>query len=508
MMENVFSNIPQWMRHQRHRLSLSFEAISQREQVLCVLHDERKSCEVGNEQEATTGRTSYLYNLHFLNFRRSIRQPRKLHPTSYLDGLRGCAAFVVFLHHSTQAFLPSLRPGWASSPEHLNLLALPVIRVMYSGGAMVSLFFVISGYVLSIKPLQLAYKAAEQKHEQQGSLPRGKSGGETDLNAAYANIASATFRRGPRLMIPCLASTLLTAMLAMLGAFVEGANIGLQRHYYRADTWAEQLTTWWEQSLWFVNPFAGGHAFEENVWTIPIEFKGSLLVFVTVSGLAGRSQRLRRVCIWAGFGYWAWYGHWDLMLFLAGVGLAEWRASRIDDEETEKTRPKTGLNMRLIYSVLVFIAVYLLAMPEGNENVANSPGYITLATTLTPKRWQDHWGPSRWWPCMGAILIVATLDQAGPQSGFQKAFTSRFAQSLGDISFSLYLLHGIAIYAVGVRVLGFYISIFGGESDLGYVVSLVMSAKVFLPFLFWISKIFTEVVDKGAVNLARRIANW
>jgi peptidoglycan/LPS O-acetylase OafA/YrhL len=409
------------------------------------------------------------------------KQPRKLHASSYLDGLRGTAALIVFFHHGTQAFLPSLRPGFLSSPNATNLLSLPIIRIIYSGGPMVSIFFVISGYVLSIKPLQLSYK--------------------DDLPAAHANVASATFRRGIRLFLPCLVSTFLTAVLAMFGAFVQGQNIGLQRGYLRLDTWAEQMGRWWEQSLWFINPFAGRHEFEENTWTIPAEYKGSLLVFLTTAGLAGRSKLMRRACICAGFAYWFWYGYWDYMQFLAGIGIADLRASRPDDGK--RTR-----NVRNIHTLLILVAVYLLSMPEYDEGGANTPGYMTLANYLTPEWWKSHWGPGRWWPTIGAIMLIATLDQVGPDSVFQQVFTSNFAQFLGDISFSLYLLHGITLYSVGVRVVNMCTSILGGEEPFWYVVSLILSLGIVLPFLFWISRLFTDAVDQGAVNLAKRMAQW
>jgi hypothetical protein len=75
----------------------------------------------------------------------------KLHPTSYLDGLRGVAAFFVVLHHFLLDWFPSLVYSYGSSPDNRYLFQLPFIRIIYSGGGMVSTFFVISGYVLSRK---------------------------------------------------------------------------------------------------------------------------------------------------------------------------------------------------------------------------------------------------------------------------------------------------------------------------------------------------------------------
>ena len=199
------------------------------------------------------------------------------------------------------------------------------------------------------------------------------------------------------------------------------------------------------------------------------------------------------------------------MQFLAGVSIAEWSSSREHGggpEQAEEEKARKSVRNTTTYSVLTFIALYLLSMPEGDENVGNSPGYITLSTALTPEGWHSHWGPGRWWPTWGAILLIATLDHAGPKSIFQRVFMSKFGQFLGDISFSLYLLHGITIYTVGVRVVKFFTEVFGDETREGYVVSLALGPAITLPFLLWISQLFTDVVDKGSVSFARKIANW
>ena len=91
---------------------------------------------------------------------RNDKKPRKLHSTSYLDGLRGVAAlFVVFAHYEATYF-PFLNPGWhfpsdTDGEESINnsILQFPIIRTFYSGRFMVGIFFVISGFVLSQKAL-------------------------------------------------------------------------------------------------------------------------------------------------------------------------------------------------------------------------------------------------------------------------------------------------------------------------------------------------------------------
>ncbi|KAI4152493.1 MAG: hypothetical protein L6R39_001799 [Caloplaca ligustica] len=418
--------------------------------------------------------------------------PKTFYPTSWLDGLRGVAALFVFFHHASQIWLRGLRPGWGSGPDAHHIMQLPVLRIVFSGGAMVSVFFVISGYVLSTKPLRLAREGRFE--ELQHSL------------------ASSTFRRGPRLFVPCVVSTFITAVLAMAGAFVDE---GVARHYPRAGTLGEQMGAWVRETVWLVNPFAGGTGFEENLWTIPTEFQGSLLVFLCVLGLSRTRNVVRQGCLGCFIAYWLWFGYWMTVLFLAGMLLADIGHGGCQSAAGDAgctiistKKPKKWRSKAVLHAFLLTIAVFLLSMPEYDEAVTESFGYATLATTLTPESWRNHFGAGRWWPHLSSIMLVAVIDRAGPDSWYQKLFTYRFPQYLGRISFSLYLCHGVTLYTIGLRVANLCFHLFGSETNLRYGFSLVVSGAVVVPLLFWISDVFTVVVDRGAVTLSRRMMTF
>lgn len=84
--------------------------------------------------------------------------PPRVQSTAYLDGLRGLASFIVFVHHYTCEYVPPYVAYYGVNAEKVpsSPLQLPFLRVIYSGRPMVHVFFVISGFVLSKKPLQLA----------------------------------------------------------------------------------------------------------------------------------------------------------------------------------------------------------------------------------------------------------------------------------------------------------------------------------------------------------------
>jgi len=80
-----------------------------------------------------------------------------VHKTSWLDGLRGLASLSIIAYHWSGYVLrdSDISYGTPESDMSSSLLQLPVIRLLYAGPANVCLFFVISGYVLSVKPVEL-----------------------------------------------------------------------------------------------------------------------------------------------------------------------------------------------------------------------------------------------------------------------------------------------------------------------------------------------------------------
>lgn len=94
----------------------------------------------------------------FLRQPSSTSKPRRIHSTAYLDGLRGVASlFVVFAHYESTHFT-FLDQAWHEPPKETHasndyVLQMPIIRTMYTGQFMITIFFIISGHVLSQKAL-------------------------------------------------------------------------------------------------------------------------------------------------------------------------------------------------------------------------------------------------------------------------------------------------------------------------------------------------------------------
>lgn len=125
-------------------------------------------------------------------------RPAKLHPTAYLDGMRGIAALSVYFFHTTiQVYNAWISYGRDGANYHF--LQLPIVRLIYEGHGSVALFFVISGYALSYRPIKLI-----------------RAGKYEDFSQA---MASMTFRRAIRLYLPIFISTFIIFCLLRMRAY-------------------------------------------------------------------------------------------------------------------------------------------------------------------------------------------------------------------------------------------------------------------------------------------------
>lgn len=424
---------------------------------------------------------------------------RKLHPTAYLDGMRGLAAFAVFLCHLsydsfdlTHTYLAG-EPGSESPNQHL--LQLPGLRLMYSGPPMVAIFFVISGYVLSYKPLK-------QMRNQ-------------DYDGLLTTLTSSVFRRPLRLFLPCLVSTLIIICLVQLGAyelteeFAQNMRMVHEEHMYRATSLCMQLGDWAQKMLELVNVFdwslySGSIDLDRHLWTIPVEFRCSLALFVTHL-LVARMQTSVRLTVLASLSIWGTYwNRWDMVPFWAGAILAETDLIRAGHEvlpqeknpPVEISRNKKSATAGLMNTGIFLVGVFLASYPDADGHI--SPGYIQL-TEMIPERYTEK---HRFWPTIGAIMIVWAVGNLNFLK--RRIFESHMMQFLGKISFPLYVCHGFVIHTFGYIVMDHTWEATGGyEDESRFRQGFAFSALCTVGITFWISHIFLRVVDVRCVRFAK-----
>jgi peptidoglycan/LPS O-acetylase OafA/YrhL len=119
----------------------------------------------------------------------------------WLDGLRGVAAVIVAWFHFTVGEMKIPYRGFNDEPAEQNrhIIQLPPFRILYAGKAMVTLFFVISGYSV---PLAIIRRRSQNNNAD-----------------CYRKLTSSVIRRGFRLYLPIILVCMTSQILFFMGAY-------------------------------------------------------------------------------------------------------------------------------------------------------------------------------------------------------------------------------------------------------------------------------------------------
>lgn len=435
-------------------------------------------------------------------------KPARISPTAWLDGARGWAAFCVFLRHFEFAYhrKGAIAYGTVRDPEfpneNLHLLQLPILRLLYSGEAMVAVFFVISGYALSFKALKLVRKSC---HEQ-----------------VLQTLASSILRRPFRLFLPCIVSTLIVFFALRLGIYNGPNAIAGPEDTFRSiflgwahdpqpyilPTFWEQARDWMYQTARLFDVFTHKHwpdtRYDVHLWTIPVEFRCSMVLFITISGLALVRTRVRMIALalFVAFSFQA--DAWELGAFWSGALIAETNIIRQEESDNRvildpfsDEGDEVKSNWGAFFTYCGFsLSLYLLSYPFQEAEFA--PGYSTLSKLVPPGLRTDE--RYRFWHCIGAMLMIYTtsLDDL-----LQTIFNCALSRYLGKISFALYLMHGFVLKTAGyVAVYNFWKST-GKETLFQYESGFVLGGVVVIPLTIWAADLFWRFVDIPTVKLTR-----
>ena len=432
-------------------------------------------------------------------------QPRKLTPTSWLDGLRGVAALFVYINHYTGMNYSKLQRAYGdhelvpwSSP-----VQLPFIRVVFCGFPMVHIFFVISGLVLSYKPIRLL---REQQYEE-----------------LYKTLSSSVFRRGFRLFLPTMGSTIFVMVCRYYG-LLSGQLPSLAEHLWNWYAAFWKITDFWSWDVLWYPPY------DVHLWTIAIEFSHSMLLFLVVIGTSRLRPFLRMAFSVAFITYCLKCGHWGPAEFIAGMMIAELivmenaESSKNDldyvnreyrDDEADELLPpesratslkKTGKSLGRIafFTINLLFGLFVAGWPNGD--VTTMPGFSTLYNNTMNPFWTTGGNMLIFpWYALGAVQIVMAVHQIPT---LQKVFTSSVGQYLGDISFSLYLMHGPLQGVLEWRVIpGVWRFFVDPEAEsygmASYTMAWACGLLILAPMTIWISDIFWRFVDVQSVHFAR-----
>jgi peptidoglycan/LPS O-acetylase OafA/YrhL len=370
-----------------------------------------------------------------------------------LEGLRGIAAIVVVLYHFLLAFYAFSFYGAASgSPQNMGLeggLYGNPLMVFLSGSFAVALFFVLSGFVLSI-----------------GFFQSGKSEVIKKLAA----------KRYIRLMLPALASILLCFGIMALGIS--------QLHSVAAISQSSWLLSTWNFTPNLIEAIQGGmfgiflqegNAYNNVLWTMMTEFMGSFIVFGFLALFGKLKTRWIFYCILLVATFNTWF-----LPFILGMIIADLYVHR--SEIVARIQLK-----RYQTVVLVIVALALGGYPLG-EVTGSVYGFITPQGA----------GAINWWMLyltIGATILVATVMLS---KGLTKFLSHRRVSILGKYTFSLYLTHLAVLYTFTMAIF----MMLHWQVGLGFNLAVFIAVVSSIPVIAIVSILFEKYIDAPSIRFA------
>jgi hypothetical protein len=322
----------------------------------------------------------------------SILLPSFFHPrraesarvsqTAWLDGIRGCAAFLVYIRHFAAASHPDIQFGFDET--HRSFIHLPFFHLLTAGPAMVALFFIISGYALSWGPLRALHNQS--------------------IEACLHRLSSATFRRATRLFLPGVVSTFIVMLCVSAGLYDKG-HLSMnpedmpgfhepQPPMLRTLPFSAQFNDWFHQTwLWLQVWTPVNHPYDVHLWTLPVEFRCSMILFMALVAFARTPSRVRLGLLLGCIIYCHYSSFWEGWLFFAGSFLAQ---LKLLQDEADNYIPPLGLaenggivgeketekgTSRADYARLVCFAagLYLLSAPDYGFGKDHNLHFVTLS---------------------------------------------------------------------------------------------------------------------------------
>ncbi|OTB07095.1 hypothetical protein M426DRAFT_318452 [Hypoxylon sp. CI-4A] len=288
----------------------------------------------------------------------------------------------------------------------------------------------------------------------------------------------------------------------------------VEHHPVLEETARKQIRHWMREMYDFVHvwgweKFGGATGYDVHLWTIPVEFRCSMMLFLVMFGTARLRTGVRFLCL----GLLMWFvlrsDRWEMVLFLWGMVIAELDLIRGAHEPTgqpqsppltllpiEKTPPATPEKRKscnLAWILMSIPALYLMSEPDAGT--AGNPGWEYLGTWV-PEWFSDKY---RYYQMIGSIIFVICTARS---PSWQRVFNTPVVQYFGRISYALYLMHGPVIHTAGYAVQRRAWNLTGTEGHM-YNWGAVLAATINIPLVIWAADVFWRAVDAPTVKFTK-----
>lgn len=412
----------------------------------------------------------------------------------WVDGLRGLAAFLVCFHHIIYGEIEApYRSFWDSPPqENRKLIQLPFLRLLFAGKAMIPLFMVLGGYTIT-----------------HGLMNFRETSGIATL---CQRIQSMALRRFIRLY----SSVLFLAIVAQFVYFFDLFSwhfdeVIVLRGRKPFNSVISHMTyiIGFMFDLADIVEFQFTQGFFNQTWTIPFEYRGSLVVSLVMIIFSAWRAHPRLVVLVAISAHLLWYNHWDIFCFVAGLTLAESQAAcKAPTTKLFRHRHVTWQPFSLIAGLYLFCLQSETELP---------PEYRLLAHVQSP-HWTKHnaWIDVQYtWHSIGALLVISAISSS---AAYQRQLERHLPQYLGRLSFSIFLVHEIVfrLWRNPLRDF-FWILCKGGgypgtntayEDTVPFLTAWIAAGVTLGVVTILVAETYHHFVDRRITALARRLDRW
>ncbi len=196
--------------------------------------------------------------------------------------------------HMTMAFARWIVIPCQGKNGPVHLMQRPVLRLVSQGAAWVAVFIILSGFVNSLKAVKLA-RAGQ-------------------IEPALSNLATSSFRRSFRLVLPATAATTLSWLITQFGAYRTATKSDAYWLYVTSPNPSSSWGTAVEdlvhafRTTWTYNP---ENPYDQPQWALLYLLQGSMFVFTALLVTINLTPRWRILTIMFCY-FWSW--NWGIKL--------------------------------------------------------------------------------------------------------------------------------------------------------------------------------------------------
>jgi hypothetical protein len=332
-----------------------------------------------------------------------------------LEGLRGLASLMVFLAHFLAAFKPVAIFG-SDQASSLEIFYKTPVGLIVAGNFAVCLFFIMSGYVLSIKHF---IKKTEN-----------------------TEIGGDALKRYVRLGIPLLATCFLSFLISRHNLYYNNHVFMLTGNDWFRDYFSKlenrSYLVFFQEMIFKLFFKETNYIYNPPAWTITIELIGSYLTFGIL--MIARNFKYRFILYMVIF---MLFSGNLLQNFILGIAIADQRINCIDWE-----RALIKNNQLIFYLIINFLFFFSLFL-------ASFPYYVPQKIIISSGSFYSNFIflDNRGFLGGGITLISSFLFFLTYKYTILKTFLEiKFIQILGKYSFMLYLTHFLMLSSVASLV--------------------------------------------------------